>query len=454
MPVKLEIPKPIMLQEHVIMSLNDYWRGNYDLIKRLPMRSISENIRPEIPLKVVEVILPDWAEHLGVEGRVCVPREIYDAAKSVPEAHIWQNIDWFTTIFLLLECWHERVWELKNGPIHSYSFRLRGWDQRVWEYPWVNLIAIFLREWSARIEGRSANTLFGELPKYQIKLSHDVDALRKTTPIRIKQILFNFFNFFGAICSGNTKAAYKFIKTAKRFLTDNEDWDKFQVLLDIEKEAQVKAIFNFYSSISTKSFKIWLIDPSYKINDPKLPNLLSKILEQGHEIGLHPGYESWNDSRVFAKQKKLLEEKVGFGLTSCRQHWLRFSWSDTWETQQQNGIELDTTLMFNDRPGFRNSSSIVWRPWNQNAGISYTLKASPTILMDSHLYDYQQYTEQDRSLEISNWLDKIAVARGQSFVLWHPHTLSKSYNWMSGFRALVKSIKMLEKVDENQRFYP
>ena len=51
----------------------------------------------------------------------------------------------------MLECWHERIWEKKFGPIHSYSFRLKGWDNRVWDYAWVNRIALFLKSWSIKL---------------------------------------------------------------------------------------------------------------------------------------------------------------------------------------------------------------------------------------------------------------------------------------------------------------
>ena len=38
----------------------------------------------------------------------------------------------------MLEGWHERIWEKVHGCIHSYSFRLKGWDTRAWDHAWVN----------------------------------------------------------------------------------------------------------------------------------------------------------------------------------------------------------------------------------------------------------------------------------------------------------------------------
>ena len=50
--------------------------------------------------------------------------------------------------FLMLECWHERLFEKDNGPIHSYGYKLKNWDTRAWERAWVNRMALFLMRYS------------------------------------------------------------------------------------------------------------------------------------------------------------------------------------------------------------------------------------------------------------------------------------------------------------------
>ena len=96
-----------------------------------------------------------------------------------------------------------KPWEAQHGPIHSYSFRLKKWDNRFWERAWVNRMALFLREWAGNKNSCSPDTLFGELPNSDVILTHDVDAISKTLAISLKQSAFTGFNIFRNMAAGN-----------------------------------------------------------------------------------------------------------------------------------------------------------------------------------------------------------------------------------------------------------
>jgi hypothetical protein len=97
--------------------------------------------------------------------------------------------------------------------------------------------------------------------------------------------------------------------------------------------------------------------------------------------------------------------------------------------------------MFNDRPGFRNSSALAWNPWDTNEDAPHQLKALSTVFMDSHFYDYQPMTPHQRSKAIHHWLGESRAVYGQSAVLWHPHTLCADYGWKEGFYDTLSAIK-------------
>ena len=426
---QLQSPNQTELQDHVLNSLKRYWPQNSRFVRELPIKRIPF---PDVrgPLLLKEILLPDWAKQWAINDVLLVPKEACSKGENN-----WSGVDWWLAAFLLIECWHERVWEKKHGPIHSYSYRLKGWDSRVWERAWVNRIALFMREWASKIKGQQADQIFNSLPKENIILTHDVDAVSKTIPIRIKQGAFTLFNALKELSKLNIARSGKNLYKAMRFIFGKDDWWKLDELIGIEKKAGLKSIFHFYADPRPKNLKRWLFDPSYDINKNKIANFIKSINKDGFTIGLHPSFDSWDRDDIIAMQRDKLNGILAQPVTQCRQHWLKFSWENTWHSQEMAQLTLDTTLAFNDKSGFRNAAAISWKPWNLTK-----LNAIPTILMDSHLFDYNSLEEEEIDIHIENWLSEIKYVRGTAAILWHPHTITTDYGWGATFNLIIDKI--------------
>ncbi len=385
---------------------------------------------------MVSIELPIWAEDCGVKGKILVPRE---CAASNLGPNFWKEVDWWLAVFLLLEGWHERLWEKTKGVIHSYSFRLTGWDSRAWDHAWVNRIALFLRKWVTR-ENNSVDALVGPLPGANLIVTHDVDAVEKTIPIRFKQGAFNLFNVIKLSSRGKIVEAANSCRKAMRMIFGQGDWNEFDELLRMEANAAVSAVFHFYADDRRKTIKRWLFDPGYDVSSDELKALMFRLRDDGHEVGLHPAFDAWRDSELIANQRKILEKNTGSTILSCRQHWLRFSWEETWTAQYKGGIKKDSTLMFNDRPGFRNSACLSWNPWNPKGSKPHPTTSISSVLMDSHLYDYHSLTDDERKAEIIRWTRECRAVEGQCCFLWHPHTLNEEYGWRGGLECLLNEV--------------
>lgn len=426
----LPLPQYTLIKSHVCLSMSRYWSVTKLEPEQLPiLHALDCKITGCLELR--EIGLPEWALSCGIEGTILVPVEACSNGSG------WDQVDWWLAAFILLECWHERTWELNNGTIHSYSFRLEGWDDRAWDRAWVNRIALFMRIWSARLQGQDAEQLFGALPVTEIILTHDVDAISKTLAIRIKQSVFNLFNAGKHLCKLELyKASNNLIKSIG-FLVGQEDWWTFDALLVEEKKAGICAHFNFYADIRKKTLQRWLFDPAYDIGEPRVQKLMQQILKQNGVIGLHPTFDAWDLSDRIYQQRNYLSTVSGQLIKSCRQHWLQLSWQNTWEAQENAGIKVDTTLMFNNRSGFRSSAALSYHPWNQKKQSEHILVSQPSVLMDSHLYDYQAMDALQRKQAIMNWIEETRNVHGQIAVLWHPHTLTKDFGWSEGFHDLI-----------------
>jgi hypothetical protein len=411
----------VQLRHHVHQALHRYWPKNGQLPLRLGVVECQFPVTVH-SLKLVLVPLPEWAAQFGVDASLAVPVE----ACVDPGQPKWTEVDWWLAAFLMLEAWHERAWEGAHGVIHSYSWRLADWDERIWARAWVNRIGLLLRAWAAVDAGQDAVALFGPLPAPTIVMTHDVDAVTKTWPIRLKQSAFLSFNAVRQAAKGRPGAALAHLVEAFNFMIGRGDWWMLEVVLNAEHCAGIRSQFNFYADERPKNLRRWIFDPGY---------------EAGFGVGLHQSYDAWQSPELMRRQRERLQGFARDPVTSCRQHWLRFSWRDTWAAQWEAGFEQDTTLMFNDRPGLRSATALNWKPWNSKQGRSHALTALPTVLMDSHFHDYQSMSPTQRREAYRYWLDEVVAVGGEAAVLWHPHTLARDYGWSEGFLELVAELK-------------
>lgn len=424
-------------QSYVLSSLNGYWSKSANTLLALPITSIpfSQII---LPPKMKLITLPEWAHNLGVEKGLFVPLCLI-AEGNNPE---WHRVDWFKVIFWFLNGLAERSYEDNNTIIHSYSYRLKNWDPMLWQYAWVNRIALFLRRWAARHANCDEITLFGELPTSNIILTHDVDAINKTFPIRFKQATFNLINSARYLGKLKLQIALNKLQQAKNFIFSNASYSNIEYMLKSEEKFGLRSHFNFYSNApSSFNPKTYLFDPSYNLANLKLARQLRLLIREGWQVGLHQSFDAWQNQQLMSIQKQRLERVTGTTVDSCRQHWLRFSWNNTWQTQESTGFKLDTTLGFNDRPGFRTGAALRYHPWNFEVNQPMKLACIPLVFMDSHFYDYLLLGEDERFKKLQRWLDEIHFVRGEATVLWHPHTLSTDYGWLPGYEYLLSVLQ-------------
>jgi hypothetical protein len=352
----------------------------------------------------------------------------------------WEKTDWFGVIHWYLQGLAERAFEAAHRPIHSYSVRLKNWDTGIWRRAWVNRVALFLRRWAAIRANEDEERLFGKLPEPEIILTHDVDAIYKTPAIRVKQTVFKCFNALKWLARGKLIKALCGIREACRFFVISADYWCFDEIVRIEEAASMKSIFLFYGGIGgwRRSLAEILLDPAYNVEENRIQNLIRSLHARGWEIGLHPSFYTWSKPQPILDECQRLENALQTDVKTCRQHWLRFSWSRTWAAQEEAGIERDFTLGFNDRPGFRNGAALGFRPLNGGLKCPLSITLFPMVLMDSHLYDYRNMSDEDRRREIRYWIDEIRAVRGVGSVIWHQQVFSEDYGWGHCYKYLLE----------------
>jgi len=360
--------------------------------------------------------VPDWANWVVPEklGALFLPK--------FSEYHHFEEYPWWRAIDFYIGLEGEILRELRSGPIHSNS-KILGKDfSSAFDFAWVNRIGAFLTAWCAQRAKMDIQEMFGDLPTPKVTLTHDVDALEMTLPLKVKQAV-----------SRSLSAQFM---TAIRILLSRRDPKFLKTLLDLEESFGYQSVWLLYVKPSKDDFyKRHPLDPDYSLNHDFVSWLITELQAKGHEIGVHTSFSSWHSTRVLQHERQTLAKKLGLNPNRVRQHWLRFGSTTTWQAQSDSGFSIDYTLGFNDRSGFRASTAL---PLLQNAG---KLSSIPTIIMDSNLFNWEFRSMNSRKDLIDQVLDEVEHFGGHIAINWHPHTLGDAYGWAETYKYLLSALR-------------
>jgi len=430
-------------REWVLDCGRRYWRLSEQRALIAGLMSLCRGAAMPTPtLQYERVPLPDWATDLGAGNPLglLVDRACLPAGRGGEENADWQVCDWVGAAWLHLNGAHERASEAKRGPAHSYSFAIENYESELYDYSWVNRIFLFLRRWASRKNDLDEREVFGAIPDAQLVLTHDVDALSLTPEIRLKQGAYQLLNAAREISRLRVNQAVGRLGGAMRFALTRPSWWTFAEIRRLEEKAGLRSVLHFYGGAPGWRRGLGLpllMDPAYDISNPSLAHEITAFRNGGWTLGLHGSWFSWRDGERLSSERERIEIAVNAPIKHTRQHWLRFSWDKTWSAQEKAGLTVDSTLGFNNRPGFRNGAALAFQPWDHAGCRPMTLTAIPMIMMDSQFYDYQLIDADTRLQAMSRWIDEVRAVGGVATVNWHTHTIVEPYGWGEGYRDLL-----------------
>ena len=115
--------------------------------------------------------------------------------------------------------------------------------------------------------------------------------------------------------------------------------------------------------------------------------MLLNIHYHKHEIGIHPGYNTYQDSGAFASsvdklKQVMIEEGIEQPILVEGQHYLRWKTPTTAQIYEKNGLSYDTTLGYADHPGFRCGTCYEYPFFDALEQRQLNIRERPLILME------------------------------------------------------------------------
>jgi hypothetical protein len=329
-------------------------------------------------------------------------------------------IDVFGGVFFLLTRYEEVVQSVRDGherfPGSASLAAREGFLERPIADEYVDLL------WTAM------HTLWPNLVRrpfaFRLRVTHDVDwpwaAKGQRLTILARAIAGDFIYRHDPVVAA--KRARSLID-AQVGRVDRDPFNNFNFLLDTSERHGVRSTFYFMAGQTNQKF-----DGNYRLTDPPIADLIRRIHDRGHEIGLHASYETHRSAGSIRFEFETLRaacRALGFDQPAwgVRQHFLRFEAPQTWRLQDLAGLDHDSTIGFADRVGFRAGTCREYPVFDLVERERLRLCERPLLLMDATLFEYLRLSPSDAA---SKACDIIAACRrhnGDAVILYHNSSL-------------------------------
>lgn len=259
--------------------------------------------------------------------------------------------------------------------------------------------------------------------EFSIKVSHDVDVpsrygfgsakdvLRSMTGDLIKRR--DFKNaLLGPLIRINSK----------KKLHHADPFNTFNWIMEQSENNNLTSAFYFICG-RTDNEK----DANYELDHLAIRKLMRDISERGHEIGLHPSYNSFQKAEVIEDEANYLrqimqEEGIEQNILGGRMHYLRWEHPKTLQAWNDAGMTYDSTLTYAARPGFRCGTCFEYRAFNPATQQILDIRIRPLIAMECSIVskEYLGLGKSNEALEkLVSLRDKCKSVNGCFTLLWH-----------------------------------
>lgn len=295
----------------------------------------------------------------------------------------------------------------------SHAFK-HGYLERPIVDEWLHILGQVIKRTWPSIELKKHH--------FKVKVSHDVDS----------PSLYGFKSWrsIGRMMAGHLLKRHDleafftapFVKLAtQERLHKLDPHNTFDWLMDVSESNNLQSAFYFMCGGHHPR------DADYQLTHPAIRTLMRQIHDRGHEIGLHPSYETFKNPRLIRQEALRLknicaEEKIQQSQWGGRMHYLRWEQPTTLRAWDFAGMNYDSTLGYADRPGFRCGTCFEYPAFDPVAQQQLLLRIRPLIVMECTVISelYMGLGPSDEAVDvIDRFKNTCQAVEGNFTILWH-----------------------------------
>lgn len=309
--------------------------------------------------------------------------------------------------------------------VHNRLNSLNSYQREIGfqDKPIVNLYMNFIKKIVEETFQFVYTPMFPEGIKSVIILSHDVDD-------PVKYALLNNYKLFPKNLSLKNSILYHMeaIKKTSEKLTKKDEniyW-VFEDVMNSESKYGFKSTFFFASRNRFEKHANFKEDVPYDVEQNGFNKIFKKINDNGFEIGMHASYYAKNDKKILREEIEKLERLSNRKLVGNRHHFWQIGSKPekTLQLHYQNGLMYDSSIAFNDAPGYRRSIALPYLLFDKQLNQTINIMEIPTFMMDSNFMLNPEFGQEKAFDQAKHYIDQFHAIGGVGAIDWHVRTSS------------------------------
>lgn len=315
--------------------------------------------------------------------------------------------------------------------IHSHAYK-HGYLERPVVDEWLHVLGQVIQKQWPQVELKQH--------EFSMKVSHDVDSpsLYQFKPWQTIIRMMAGHLLKRRDLKAFLQAPYIKLSAGKR-LHPQDPHNTFDWLMDVAEKNGLTSAFYFICGTTSN------MDADYQPEDPAIRELIQRIHQRGHEIGLHPSYGTYQTPQLIKQEANRLrtvmqEEGIKQNEFGGRMHYLRWEHPTTLQAWNDAGMTYDSTLSYADFPGFRCGTCFEYPAFNAVTQQPLKIRIRPLIAMECTVIDdvylglgVTQAAE-NKFLELKEKCRKLS---GCFTTLWHNSYFAKDAKLKEMYQRII-----------------
>jgi len=270
------------------------------------------------------------------------------------------------------------------------------------------------------------NSNFSFLPTYDIDIAWS---------FRNKGFKRNFGGILQLFFKGKFRKMVHRIRVIKGKRPD--PFDSYEWMERLHAQFKLQPIYFFLVAKETGKY-----DKNIDVANPEYQQLVQSLSSK-YAIGLHPSWASGDIPSLLTKEKATLEQITNRGITSSRQHYIRFDLPSTYRRLLALGLTNDYSMGYGSINGFRASIAASYYWYDLKNEEKTKLLIHPFCFMDANSYYEQKLPPEAAFEELMLYYTIVKSVKGTMITIWHNNflgTAEEFAGWKQVYERFVSSI--------------